>query len=182
MKDKHTLVKRWVIYPITIVVVIICIYVIFVCCFQTATTVLLVRHAEKAAEPGSDPPLSTEGVTRAQDLLHVIGEADVMAIFTTQYIRTQQTVQPSANHFGLSLIQYNVMDVEDLVDLILADHAGEIVLVAGHSNTVPQIIEELGGGIVSPIAENEYDNLFVITVFSWGGPKLVHLQYGEPSP
>ena len=181
MNKKRKWIRAWVIYPIGIVVVIICIYIIFYCCFQTATTVLLVRHAEKASEPGGDPPLSTEGIIRAQTLVHVVGKADVTVIFATQYIRAQQTVQPTADHFGLIPNQYNAMDVEGLIDLILANHTGEIVLVVGHSNTVPQIIEELGGGPVSPIAESEYDNLFVITVFRWGGPKVMHLKYGEPS-
>jgi hypothetical protein len=54
------------------------------------------------------------------------------------------------------------------------------VLIAGHSNTIPQIIEGLGGESISPIAETEYDNLFIVTVYRFGGANVVHLNYGNP--
>ena len=52
-------------------------------------------------------------------------------------------------------------------------------MVSGHSNTVPQIIQEFGGNPIDPISENEYDNLFVIIFSRWGGAKVLHLKYGD---
>lgn len=172
--------SRWW-YPVLLICVLIIVIVVgWLFCFQTATTVLVVRHAEKA-DPIGDPPLSPEGQIRAETLVHVAGDADVAAVYATEYLRTQQTVQPLATHLGLPVSEVNADDVEGLVDQILADHAGEVVLVAGHSDTVPAIIEELGGDPIPPIAENEYDNLFVVTVCRCGAPNVVHLRYGEPN-
>ena len=59
--------------------------------------------------------------------------------------------------------------------------AGGVIVVAGHSNTIPLIIEELGGGPISPIQESEFDNLFVITVLRFNRAKVINLKYGDPS-
>jgi broad specificity phosphatase PhoE len=61
---------------------------------QPATTVILVRHAEKAAEPAEDPPLSAAGETRAQALLDLVREAGISAVITTPFARTRDTARP----------------------------------------------------------------------------------------
>ena len=65
-------------------------------------------------------------------------------------------------------------------DQVLADHAGEVVVISGHTNTVPDIIEEFGADPVPAIAENEYDNLYVVTVYRFNRAKVLHLNYGDP--
>jgi phosphohistidine phosphatase SixA len=182
MKEIHKLMKRWVLYPVVIVIVMFCLCIIVFWCSNPPTTVLLVRHAEKVAIPDIDPPLSTTGMARAQDLMHVVEKADVSAIFATQYIRTQQTVQPAVDYFNLTLTQYGAGDIEGLTNMILDDCSGRVVLVAGHSNTVPQIIMELGGEVTESIIGDEYDNIYVVTVRKWRQTEVLALQYGEPSP
>jgi broad specificity phosphatase PhoE len=142
---------------------------------------LIVRHAEKDAGGGTDPQLSAEGLARVQELVQVTGNADVSAVFATQYIRTQQTVQPLASHLGLAVDEYNAVNTANLVALIRSDHTGEVIVVAGHSNTISEIIEEFGGDPIDPIIDGDYDNLFVVTVFGCGGVEVVHLEYGEPT-
>lgn len=170
-------IRLW--YPFVLVCMVIIVVIGWWWCFRPVTTVLLVRHAEKAAQT-TDPPLSADGHARAQTLVHVAGDADVTAIYATQYLRTQQTVQPLATHLGLPVNQVNANAVEGLVGQVLSDHAGEVVLIAGHSNTVPAIIEEFGGDPIPPIAENEFDNLFIVTVYRFGKARVVHLNYGNP--
>jgi phosphohistidine phosphatase SixA len=148
--------------------------------YAPATTVLLVRHAEPAAQ-ATDPPLSDVGQARAQTLVHVAGDAGVAAIYATQYVRTQQTVQPLAQHLGLPIHVVAANDVQGLANEVRSDHAGEVVVIAGHSNTVPEIIVELGGDPVFAIAGDEYDNLFVVTICRLGSTRVIHLRYGEPS-
>jgi broad specificity phosphatase PhoE len=80
-------------------------------------------------------------------------------------------------------VERSAADILGVVDDIRANHAGQKVLVVGHSNTVPQIVSELGGPAVG-IPENEFDNLYVLTLcrcFS-GEYSLVNQQYGAPSP
>ena len=58
-----------------------------------------------------------------------------------------------------------------------------VALVVGHSNTVPEIIERLGGGTVAPMADDEYDRLFLVTLTGPGQATVVTLHYrgcGQP--
>ena len=64
--------------------------------------VLLVRHAEKAAEPTDDPPLTAAGAERAQALATALHDAGVTAIITTQLRRTPATALPLATARGLT--------------------------------------------------------------------------------
>ena len=61
------------------------------CCLP-ATTVLLVRHAEK--ETGRDPGLTAAGQARARALVEVAKGAGVSAIYHTQLERTRLTAAP----------------------------------------------------------------------------------------
>ena len=62
---------------------------------------VLVRHADKAAQPADDPPLTAAGAKRAQDLAAALRNAGVTAIITTQLRRTRETAQPLATALGL---------------------------------------------------------------------------------
>lgn len=181
MDNRQSRLNTWVCYPVVIALIVITIIVVWFCWFHPVTTVLIVRHAEKASTPSIDPPLSLAGEERAQTLVHVAGDAGVGAIYASEYIRTQQTVQLLATQLNLQVILVDAANVEGLVNQILSDNPGDAVLVVGHSNTIPQIIEKLGGGGGTSIAENEYDNLFVVTVFRYGGAKVVNLKYGNAS-
>ena len=54
--------------------------------------------------------------------------------------------------------------VESLAEDITAKHRGETILVVSHSNTVPLIVERLGGEPVPAIGDNAYGDLFVVTL------------------
>ena len=64
---------------------------------------------------------------------------------------------------------------------ILSNHRGATVLVIGHSDTVPDLINQLGAGSVPVIGNNEFDNLFVVKVFSSGEASVTRLKYGNQS-
>jgi len=142
------------------------------------TTVLLVRHAEKTGEAG-DPLLTPAGQARAEKLSHVALKAGVAAIYASP---TQETVLPLANICGLPVNSYNPDDVQEFLGTILSDHAGKAVVVAGHKETLSEIITKLGGSPFPVLYDNEHDNLVVLTVCETGAAKVVSLEYGEPSP
>lgn len=142
------------------------------------TVVVVVRHAEKRAMPSDDPPLSDAGRNRAKALAHVLADAGVTAIFATQFQRTHQTIEPTAQALGIPVTQVDATKIEMLVGQVLEEHRGEVVLVAGHSNTVPEIIAALGGGKIPPIDESAFDDLFIVTVPKNGSARILHLKYG----
>jgi phosphohistidine phosphatase SixA len=128
------------------------------------TIILIVRHAEKSTEPGTDPPLSAVGEARARELVHVAQASNVKKIYASEFRRTQQTVQPLATALGLSVdTSFRGKDLAGLANDILTSHRGEAVLVAHHSNTVPELIKLLGGGLVPPIDDKwEFDRLYIV--------------------
>ena len=146
------------------------------------TTVILIRHAEKVIDPNNaDPDLSPAGHARAQELVRMFSDGGINAIYATQYKRTQQTVKPLADKLGLSVNQINSKNTADLLSQIRGQHAGQIIFVAGHNSTVPEIIAALGGPQYPVIPESEYDNLYVVTVYRTGKAKVVKMRYGAPS-
>ena len=145
------------------------------------TTVILVRHADIDLPPLSDdPPLNSAGRERAETLAHVAGGAGVTTIFTSVFTRTKQTVGPLATRLGLGPSEAPPPPV--LASQVLSGSLGQVVVVAGHSNTVPQIIDAFGGPASVPvIGEREFDNLYVVTTGVPGEAILVRLKYGDRS-
>lgn len=124
--------------------------------------IILTRHAERAdgaATMGSsDPKLSAAGAERAQKLVAMLADANIAAIFTTEYTRTKDTAAPLAAKIKVIPEVFAASQMNALLDKIRS-HSDDTVFVVGHSNTVPMIIKALGGPDVS-IGDNEYDNLF----------------------
>lgn len=133
-----------------------------------AQMVIVVRHAERAdggastMTGGSDPELSDAGKARAQKLAAMLGDAGVVAIYTTEYRRTKDTAAPLAAKIGVKAEVVSSRDASVLVAKIKSHTAGA-VLVVGHSNTVPQIVKGLGGSAVT-VGDDEYDSLFFVAV------------------
>lgn len=151
---------------------------------QGPTIVILVRHAEKAIVPpeNKDPDLSLAGVARAHELARMFGDAGIKAIYVTQFKRTQQTVKPLADKLGLVATQVEAKKTAEVVKQIREQNAGQVIFIAGHNNTVPEIIAALGGPQLPIIAETEFDNLYILTVQGDGSAKLLKLKYGSPLP
>ena len=152
---------------------------------QATTTVIFVRHAEKAALPADDPGLSEAGKSRAAELARQLVDADdiagIDAVYSTSYRRTEETVTPVAAALDLPINSYDAGNTETIMDQIVRDHKGQIILVVGHSNTVPALIANMGASKNVPdIAENEYDNLYIVSVPWFGKTKTIRLRYGMP--
>ncbi len=151
---------------------------------QPPTTVILVRHAEKAIVPpeNKDPDISLAGLARAQELSRMLVQSGIKAIYVSQFKRTHQTVKPLADKLGLTATQFEAKKTTELVKQIREQNAGQVVFIAGHNNTVPEIIAALGGPKLPIIPETEFDNFYILTVQSDGTAKLLKLKYGSGQP
>ena len=145
------------------------------------TTLILIRHAEKLIVPpeNKDPDLSLAGQARAQELVRMFSDSEIAAIYATQYKRTQQTVKLLADKLGLAVTKLEAKQTAELVKQIRAHNAGQTIFIAGHNNTVPEIIAAMGGPKFPIIPETEYDNLYILTVYSDGPAKLIKMKYGS---
>ena len=152
---------------------------------QATTTVIFVRHAEKAMAPADDPGLSPAGERRVAELTRQLRDADVVAgidaVYATPFRRTEETARPIADALGLPINSYDAADTEAIMELIVKKHKGKIILVVGHSNTLPLLMANMGASKkVPPIAENEYDNIYIVSIPWFGKTKTIRLRYGEP--
>ena len=152
---------------------------------QSATVVLVVRHAERA--PGSgDPPISDIGRERAAALAEIGKVTGVSAIVTTQLQRTRQTAAPLAE--ALKITPVVVPTQTDLarhaaeVAAAVRQQAGKTILVVGHSNTVPAIVAALGGPKLADLCEPEYDSLVTLILDAGGSVRIVRSRFGAPTP
>jgi phosphohistidine phosphatase SixA len=75
--------------------------------------------------------------------------------------RAQETAAPLAARFGLTAKIYDPRDTPGLVARVAAEPG--TVLVVGHSNTVPDIVEQLGGTRPGPLAETDYGDVWRIS-------------------
>lgn len=148
------------------------------------TLLILVRHAEKTAG-GPDPSLSPEGQARAAALAHVLADVHVDALYASQFQRTRLTLQPLSDRIRVAIETARISGEVDawaatFAGLLLQEHRGETVVVAGHSNTVPVLARALGAANVPDLQESDYDDLFWI-IRSEGHVEFVHQHYGVVS-
>jgi len=152
----------------------------------TSTTIILVRHAEKAVEPKDDPALTPLGEARAMALVDAVRGAGISAIYSTRWKRTQGTARPVAEQLAIPVTTWDATPGEGdygqaYAAELLAKHRGKVILVVGHSNTVPSILRGLGIADAPTIVDAEYDNLFIVTVPEAGSARLVRAKYGAPA-
>lgn len=148
--------------------------------------IFLVRHAERAAPAGQaapsshsmlgdDPPLSPAGEQRAAKLASMLAGSGIKQIFTTEFKRTRQTAAPLAQKLRLKPVMTAAKDPAPLVAQLRRTQGN--VLVVGHANTVPDLIRKLGVAETVTIADNDYDDLFVVVRRATGRATLVRLKY-----
>lgn len=148
-------------------------------------TIFVVRHAERAdagpagavamATPTTDPPLSAAGQERAGRLGTMLRSADIKHIFTTEFMRTRQTAALAKYTPRVEITEVSSRDVPDLITRVSQVQGS--VLVVGHSNTVPEILKQLGIKDPIAIADTEYDNLFIVLRPLTGDSTLIRLRY-----
>lgn len=142
--------------------------------------IYLVRHAEK--EYGDNPPLSPAGRKRADALAKRMSNTGLEKIYSTNYERTLKTAEPAARQRGLIVEQYDPRDLKGFAES-LKEEAGETrgaILVVGHSNTTPYLVQLLSGQEQAPLEEHHYNRLYVLRPNIKNGGYDVFLEYFEP--
>lgn len=127
-------------------------------------TLIFVRHTERADDGTNDPPISQQGIDRAVNLYHVLRDNGykVSAVYSTDWLRTRMTGQPTADSLGLTIELYDQEDPEEFVKGMINRHKGESALIVGHFDSTPFFINLVLGeeAITEP---TEYGELFIVT-------------------
>ena len=128
----------------------------------SSTKYFVVRHAEKETNTmTSDVSLSDMGRQRADALRVVLADEKILDVYSTNYVRTKTTVQPTADAKQLQVQTYQPMDTAFFKSL---RDSKRNTLIAGHSNTVDDIVNQLlGKKQLSDLPETQYGDLFIVT-------------------
>ena len=150
---------------------------------EDSIVVYLVRHAERADDGGGadmvtteDPPLSTAGQERSYLLARVLADAELTKIHSTDLKRTRWTGQPTSEMTGLDIELYDPSDLTGFAQWLGTTPGRH--LVVGHSNTLPQLIEALGGNPGDPNERLEYDRLYIVSIIE-GKVGTVLIRFGN---
>ena len=122
--------------------------------------VYVMRHL--AAWTGTDPGLTAEGAADAVRLAGwFAGRKAPRTIYVSTYRRSGETAAPLAAKLKVTPKVYDPSDSAALAASVLAEKGP--VLVVGHSNTVPDIVERLGGARPGPIAHHQHGDIWGIS-------------------
>lgn len=128
---------------------------------ETDREIYLVRHAEKQADGGKNPSLTTVGKQRASHIAEMLKDKNISAIYSTDYNRTQQTAVPLAKKLGIKVSDYDPRKLEVFAKQVL-ESSGNLLIV-GHSNTTPELAFLLGGDAFGDIDDSEYDRVYQLS-------------------
>lgn len=145
----------------------------------TTTTVVLVRHAEKLSDDERDPGLTPAGEARAKMLAGMLVRTDVKALYASEFRRTRQTLAPLAAAKGIPVETVDAATPAVLVEKIFAEHRGDTVVIAGHSNTLPELIRLLADFEIAVIDESDYSGIYVLSLPRFGEPRVLQLVYPD---
>lgn len=149
--------------------------------------IYVTRHAEKQQAQGErDPNLSIKGKQRAERLANKLSSTEISGLYASGYKRTEQTLIPLSQQKKLTIQQYDPRNQQALVDQLIKNYCEKSVVIAGHSNTVPELLTLMGATFEVSIGqymfqkapvvwlpENEYSLLFKVS-FTQGNrtPKI----------
>ena len=142
----------------------------------TATTVILIRHAER----DNFFILTAQGHKRAQALVKAVGDMGITAIYSPNLERNLDTVAPLARHLAIDITitpRIRKPMVDKIVSEILAKHTGEVVLLVGNgSGNLRSLHHRLGGTGEGPY---QYGEMYIYTIPAQGPVKVIRSRYGS---
>jgi broad specificity phosphatase PhoE len=172
----------WLFGIVGILALAVAILAVWVWGTANATTVIVIRHAEKESGEQVDPQLSAAGEARAALLERMFGDSKdpgrLDAIYTSPALRNRMTVAPLAAQLGIVPILAPTDDARGLAPRVLREHGGGRVLIVGHVDTVPIIVSELSGRSDIPgIDERDYGVMYVVSVPRIGRANVLRMNY-----
>ena len=137
--------------------------------------VFIIRHAEKELG-GDDPSITEEGKARAAAWADMLQHVGLDVVFTSDAKRTQQTGEIIAAKLGLPLNSMNRADTAGLTDTLSFDYEEDVVLIVGHAETIPGILQNLGVSDNIEVDQTDFSNLFLLFQPGSDEPRLVRLR------
>jgi len=132
---------------------------------NNSTTYYLIRHAEKIRiNPiEANPDLNERGYLRAENWKKVFQHIPFNAIYATYFTRTLKTVEPIAISDELEIQLYHPTKID--IHQFKQDTQNKNVLIVGHSNSIPQFVNQLiNQEKYLEIDDAEFSHLYIVTI------------------
>lgn len=152
---------------------------------ELPAAIIIIRHAEKAAAPADDPPLTKDGEKRAADLVHSLQDMRVDAILTSQKRRTIETARPLAlaRKITPKEIRFTGSAATDIQNIRteIGMLKGQAVVIVSHSEFIGDLIGAFSVEGLPKVCGNIFDHFFMLLPGE-GRMQLIKTRYGKPSP
>ena len=132
---------------------------------ENTSVYYFIRHAEKdrSDSTNKNPSLTIQGLERANKWALFFKDKNIAAVYSTNYKRTQQTALPIAKEQNLEIISYTAKEL--ISEKFIANNKGKNIVIVGHSNTTPELVNSLlGEKKYEDIADRENNNIFIVTL------------------
>jgi len=129
------------------------------------TTFYLIRHAEKdrSNPEDADPELNQKGLGRAMHWAEILKDANIDAIYATDFARTAMTAAPASVKYNIDLQYYDPRTLD--LEQFKTDNLNKNVLVVGHSNTTSEMLNLLvGADTYQALDDRENGTLFIVKI------------------
>lgn len=147
------------------------------------TQIYILRHTEKSDTENEDPQLSEAGINRANYWKKVLQYVNIDRIYTTNYIRNKQTANILKGDKNITPEIYYPMSFE-VLDFI-KNIQGQKVLIIGHSNTIPDMINRIiGESTYPPMSHKNYNLMHLVTISTSGetSSNVLHIDTINKAP
>ncbi len=146
------------------------------------STYYLIRHAEKdrSNPDDKDPELSQRGLGRAMHWAEIFDDIRFDAIYSTNFARTTMTAAPTAVKKDIEVTYYDPQMLG--IESFKAENLGKNVLIVGHSNSTPELVNRLTGtDAYSAMEDTDNGSLFIVTL-SGSESSVVRLHFNCNCP
>lgn len=130
------------------------------------STFYFIRHAEKdRSDPEDlDPELNQKGLGRAMHWAEILDDVRMDAIYTTDYERATMTAAPISVKQDITVQYYDPESID--IEQFKRENQGKNVLVVGHSNTTPDLVNQMiGEERYAPMDDTDNGSLFIVQLF-----------------
>jgi 2,3-bisphosphoglycerate-dependent phosphoglycerate mutase len=136
---------------------------------KETTVFFIVRHSEKDTAGGTNADLNPIGRGRAKALVKILKKIQLEKVLSTDKPRTRNTANPIAVSKNRSVEIYDPKKHQEVLEKLISENKGKKILMVGHSNTVPQIVNLLrGGNDEKEFSELDYSRLYIVSVKKLG--------------
>jgi broad specificity phosphatase PhoE len=137
--------------------------------------VFVIRHAEQELTGKIDAGLRPEGLERATDWATILRPSGLDLVVTTEIERSRATGAIIAEALEVPRVEFNRGASSSIAKFLRENYPEDVVLVVGHSGTIPKMLRSFGYTDTFPISHSAYGWLFIVTPLENGPPAVARL-------